>query len=123
MRTSTSLTVIGFLSPLAAMAQVLVDTIATVEQAFQEAHIVPDVISSFNPITVLSAVYVAPSSLTGAIFQAGGVLTTNGMPVNLPLPLIDYSNFPHLVETTNEPEFWLTYNDSSLCKFKLPRCV
>lgn len=91
MRISTALTVIIYLSPLAAMAQVL-DTIATVEQAFQEAQIVPDVISSFNPTAVLSAVYVAPSSLTGVIFQAGGVLTTNGMQVNL-LPWKITQNF------------------------------
>jgi phosphatidylethanolamine-binding protein (PEBP) family uncharacterized protein len=80
---------------IATLAQVL-GSIASVEQAFQDAQIVPDVTSTFNPIAQLSAVYLNPSSQTGVVFEAGAVLTTN--------------------ETTNEPEFWITYNDSSFLK-------
>ncbi|KIK63784.1 hypothetical protein GYMLUDRAFT_222130 [Collybiopsis luxurians FD-317 M1] len=80
-------------SSTAALAQV-VGSPASVEAAFKDAKIVPDVISTFNPTALLSAVYINSSTQTGIIFGPGGGLTAN--------------------QTVNEPEFWITYNDSTL---------
>ncbi|KAF5347065.1 hypothetical protein D9758_011655 [Tetrapyrgos nigripes] len=69
------------------------------KQAFNDAKLVgsDNVPSSFDPKALLSPVYTidgTASNIKGITFTPGANLTTN--------------------QTTNEPEFWLTYDDSSL---------
>ncbi|TFY74990.1 hypothetical protein EWM64_g9022 [Hericium alpestre] len=69
-------------------------TISAVEQAFNASHIVPDILASFNPTSIIDVVFTDPSTNTTIAVTPGINLT--------------------MEQTLLEPQFFLTSNDTSL---------
>ncbi|THU92232.1 hypothetical protein K435DRAFT_213620 [Dendrothele bispora CBS 962.96] len=71
-------------------------SVADSQQAFIDAGLVGSVVPTFIPSAIISPIY-ATNSSKGIKFSPGANLTTD--------------------QTKTQPEFWLTYDDPSFCKF------
>ncbi|KAH9939983.1 phosphatidylethanolamine-binding protein [Amylocystis lapponica] len=69
-------------------------SVADVQQAFLEANIIPDVLSSFNPTAILDVIFTDPVSNTSLVVDPGVNMT--------------------IEQTANEPRFLFTTVDTSL---------